>query len=91
MLPDEKKKEATEELQKLVACFNQDLEIWNSKFGCVASFGWRYGKEEKRKLLEVTGVDMIIWRKPPPPAETLRAMVEKHEQTQHAPDEQPAN
>lgn len=73
----EKEELAVAQLQAIVAHFNAGFEAWRREHGMVANFGWSYARneqgEEAPKILQLYSVDRIIFRKPPPSPEFIRA------------------
>lgn len=65
-------------LKKIVDNFNTALEDWYNRSGCVVNFSWKY---TPAKLLEIAGVDVIVYRKEAPGALTIKEAIE------NAPDE----
>jgi hypothetical protein len=60
---------ACDALHKIVDTFNESLEDWYKRSGCVVNFVWKY---EPCKLLEIAGVDVIVYRRPAPSAITIK-------------------
>jgi hypothetical protein len=77
MKNSEKEDLAVAQLQAIVAHFNAGFESWRAEHGMVANFGWSYTRndqgEEAPKVLQLYSVDRIIFRKPPPSPDFLRA------------------
>jgi len=65
----------TEELQAIIGRFNNELNDWYKRTGCTATFGWNYGGN---KNLELLGIDLYIYRKPPPSETTLSQVLKNH-------------
>lgn len=69
MLHDEKKEHAIKRLHDIVSEFNETFQSWMEETGCRAAFGWTYnpgGNRDQIKGLEIQGIDLIVFRKPPP-------------------------
>lgn len=63
------KKKAFEELQVIVDGFNLAFSEWTSRYDARVQFGWAYGAiPGPVKMMEIQGIDQIIYRKPPPKA-----------------------
>lgn len=62
-------KAACDALEAIVATFNTALVDWYKNTGCVANFSWKY---DPCKLLEVAGIDVIVYRKSAPTALTIK-------------------
>jgi hypothetical protein len=71
------RKEVTESLQAVVSKFNTDFNEWMNSCGCRATFGWKYGIDQHVKEMEIQCIDLIVYRKPPPPFKTIQEAVEK--------------
>ena len=69
----ESMKAAFDALTKIVNTFNTSLEDWYKKSGCVVNFSWKY---EPDKLLDIAGVDVIVYRKAAPSALTIKEVLE---------------
>jgi hypothetical protein len=69
-------KAAVDALEKIVEDFNKALIGWYKDSGCEVSFSWKY---EPKKILEISGVDVIVYRKPPPGELTIREALEQVE------------
>ena len=74
----EDKKFITDDLQALVAEFNERFARWTKGYGCVANFAWGFDHDGTKKL-ELVGIDCIIHRKAPPNAETLGAVMKQYD------------
>lgn len=61
-------------LSTIVDTFNTSLQDWYRKSGCVVNFSWKY---EPDKLLEISGVDVIVFRKAAPSALTIKEALER--------------
>ena len=66
MVSKESKKVTSDHLQGMVDQFNNQFQKWMADTGCRANFGWKYGKEDSIKQLEIQGIDVIVYRKPAP-------------------------
>lgn len=58
--------------------FNQKLDAWHDVCGCTAEFSWTYN-HKGQKQLAVAAIDLAVYRRRPPDAETLESMLEKAE------------
>ena len=69
--------EICQSLASIVTEFNRSLTQWHESSGCVASFSWKYSDDDGQaiKELEIQSVDKILFRKPPPGFEALRAAI----------------
>jgi len=63
-----------------VDLFSLELKEWQDKYGCVANFGWKYDVHG-RKLMIIDNIDMIIYRKPPPNADTFSSFTKSAPET----------
>lgn len=70
----ESMKAAFDSLCGIVDTFNDSLKEWYKKSGCVVNFSWKY---EPDKLLEISGVDVIVFRKAAPSALSIKEVLEK--------------
>jgi hypothetical protein len=70
----ESMKAAFDSLCGIVDTFNTSLQEWYKKSGCVVNFSWKY---EPDKLLEISGVDVIVFRKAAPSALSIKEALEK--------------
>jgi hypothetical protein len=70
----ESMKAAFDSLCGIVDTFNDSLREWYRMSGCVVNFSWKY---EPDKLLEISGVDVIVFRKTAPSALSIKEALEK--------------
>jgi len=52
----------------IVDTFNNQMIAWYKETGCVVNFGWQYSRQ---KLMEILGIDYIVFRKEAPSEKTL--------------------
>ena len=68
----------TEELKQIVDDFNSRFADWMEAHGCRAEFAWKYGSDRTQiKALDVTAVDLIVYRRPAPDFTTVRDAVKQ--------------
>lgn len=77
-------------LERITDDFNNRLTGWQERFGCTANFSWGYDRAG-RKQLAITEVDVQVYRKDAPSAQSLQSMLGRLED-QHigAQDQTPA-
>lgn len=65
---------AVDSLARIVGDFNASLRTWYEKSGCVANFCWTY--HDDCKLLEIAGIDVIVYRKDAPSPLAIKEALE---------------
>lgn len=73
---DISRNDITVELEKIVRSFNAGLAEWAKTHGCVATFQWGY-TPEGGKSIEISSIDMIIYRKEPPSPRVIKSTLDK--------------
>lgn len=73
---DTQREDITTSLREIVSTFNNSLEEWYKKTGCVVNFSWGY---KGFKKLEIAGIDFIVYRKEAPSEETIKAVLSRGE------------
>lgn len=67
-------------LCKIVDTFNEELRSWYKNSGCVANFSWKY---DPMKMIEIAGIDVIVYRKDAPSPLTIKEALENAPEDAH--------
>lgn len=67
-------------LSKIVDTFNEELRQWYKNSGCVANFCWKY---DPMKLIDIAGIDVIVYRKDAPSPLTIKEALENAPEDAH--------